>query len=322
MTPPNAPTIPPFPVIVGPTAGGKSALAIALAQRLRTADQPPPILTMDSMQAFRRMDIGTAKPTPDERRAIPHKLIDLAEPAEPFSVDRWLREAERELENARANNLTPIVAGGTHLYAKALLDGLFEGPPADPQLRQQLNDTPLEQLRDELQRTDPDTAERIHPNDRRRTVRAIEVHRTTGIPISQHQKQWDTTTRPDALLVCLMWNTDTLNRRINQRVRDMMAAGLLDEVTQLRDQSAFGPQSAQALGYKQLLQHLDGTLSLNDATEKIKIETRRFAKNQRTWLRRLAATPNALVLNAEDATPDQLADHIAAALHEHNANRA
>jgi tRNA dimethylallyltransferase len=179
--------------------------------------------------------------------------------------------------------------GGTNLYIKAFLEGLFEGPEPDETVRAALQAIPQADRRAELERVDPAAAARIHPNDERRTVRALEVYRQTGVPITEHQKQWDRGARDDARLFGLTWPTEPLNRRINARVKEMMAEGLLEEVTRLRDR--LGPQAREALGYKQLLEYLSGGRTLDEAVETTKIETRRFAKNQRTWLRRLATPP-------------------------------
>lgn len=282
-----------FPIIVGPTAGGKSALAVELALRLREAGRNAEIVTADSMQVFRRMDIGTAKPTTEERRGILHHLIDVAEPEEPFSVEQWLSLAEPCIEGIRGAGGVPIVVGGTHFYVKALLEGLFEGPGADAALRTELGGLSPALLRAELERIDPATAARLHPNDLRRTIRAIEVFRLTGTPLSAHQAQWDRGgARPDALLVGLEWEIEPLNRRINSRVKSMIDRGLVDEARGLWIKGSLGPQSREALGYKQLIEHFEGRATLDDAIEQIKIETRRFAKSQRTWLRRLRPTPD------------------------------
>lgn len=282
-----------FPIIVGPTAGGKSALAVELALRLREAGRNAEIVTADSMQVFRRMDIGTAKPTTEERRGILHHLIDVAEPEEPFSVEQWLSLAEPCIEGIRGAGGVPIVVGGTHFYVKALLEGLFEGPGADAALRTELGGLSPALLRAELERIDPATAARLHPNDLRRTIRAIEVFRLTGTPLSAHQAQWDRGgARPDALLVGLEWEIEPLNRRINSRVKSMIDRGLVDEARGLWIKGSLGPQSREALGYKQLIEHFEGRATFDDAIEQIKIETRRFAKSQRTWLRRLRPTPD------------------------------
>lgn len=255
---------------------------------------------MDSMQVFRGMDIGTAKPSLEERGRVPHHLLDIASPTEPFSVERWLGAAQATIESLRSRSVLPVVAGGTHLYAKALLEGLFEGPPASPEIRTELDHAATSELRRELEQIDPAAAKRIHPNDRRRTVRAIEVFRITGEPISDRQRQWDRGgVRSDALLVGLTWSSGTLNRRINARVRTMIENGLIDEARQLHEQGLLGAQAREALGYKQLVAHFEGRLTLEDAIERIKIDTRRFAKNQRTWLRRLRSTPSSLWLDAD-----------------------
>ncbi len=280
------PAIPICPVIVGPTAGGKSALSIAVARAFGDRGLDAEIVSADSVQIFRGMDIGSAKPTTDEQAGIPHHLIDVVNPEDRYTVHDWLRDAEEACARSPARGAIPVVVGGTNLYIKAFLEGLFEGPEPDPAIRAALQAIPQAERRTELERVDPAAAARIHPNDERRTVRALEVFRQTGVPITEHQQQWDRGTRTDAVLFGLTWPTDPLNRRINARVRAMLAAGLLDEVRALRGR--LGPQAREALGYKQLLEHLDGRGSLDEAVERIKIETRRFAKNQRTWLRRLA----------------------------------
>ncbi len=304
-----------FPVIVGSTASGKSALAVEVALALEARGMPRgEVVSADAFQVYRGMDIGTAKPTPDERRGVAHHLIDLVEPddPEPFTLHRWLTLANALIDDLRARGVTPIVVGGTHLYVKALLDGLFNGPGEDAALRAELRAMDPAARRLELEHADPAAASRIHPNDERRTIRALEVFRLTGRPISEHQSQWDRTPRQDAMLVGLEWPTEALNRRINARVKEMMDRGLLDEVRALSPQ--LGPQAREALGYKQLLTHLVGRTSLEEAVEAVKIETRRFAKNQRTWLRRLRGTPGSLWLNADGETPARLAQAVVVAV--------
>lgn len=285
----------PFPVIVGPTAGGKSSLAMHLARIWPAGAE---ILSADAFQVYRGMDIGTAKPTPAEQAAIPHHLIDLLEPGEPFSVADWVVRAEATIADIRARQRLPIVVGGTHLYAKILLEGMFDAPRAHPALRDELLRRSPEELRAELERVDPAAAARLHPNDLRRTVRALEVHRLTGRPISEQQSQWDRTRRNDATLVGLDWPIDAINARINARVRAMMERGLLAETRALHARGVLTGQAAEALGYKQLLRHIKDGAPLDDAVEAIKIESRRFAKNQRTWLRRLRGIPGGLWVDA------------------------
>lgn len=323
-----------IPVIAGPTAGGKSDLAVEIALALPRGAE---IITADAFQVFRGLDIGTAKPTTEERRGIPHHLIDVVGPGERFSVADWLSLADRAVAEIRARGALPIVVGGTHLYIKAFLDGLFDGPAPDPELRAALAARPLAELRAELDRIDPAAARRIHPNDARRTIRALEVFHQTGRPISEHQQQWDSAaqgtaalraappSRPPALLIGLDWPSELLNPRINARVKSMIDRGLVDEARALWEAGAFttpamdvsdsgaagvplagGPnQAREALGYKQLLSHFEGCCTLEEAIEKIKIETRRFAKNQRTWLKRLRLTPGSVWIDAATTPRDE-----------------
>lgn len=288
----------PFPVIIGPTAGGKSDLAVDVALALASRGQPAEIVTADAFQIYKGMDIGTAKPTTEERRGIPHHLIDIVDPTEAFTVSDWLAAAKAALTDIKSRGKIPIVVGGTHLYIKAFMDGLFEGPDPDPAIRESLRSLAPSARRAELERIDPAAAARIHPNDERRTIRALEVYRQTGRTISEHQSQWDKTTRSDCTLIGLDWPAESLNPRINSRVKSMMDRGLLEECRGLWNANRLGPQAREALGYKQLIEHLEGRATLEEAVEEIKIETRRFAKNQRTWLRRLRTTPGAVWIDA------------------------
>ena len=300
-----------FPVIVGPTAGGKSALAVETALALEARGLPRgEVISCDSVQVYRGLDVGSAKPTEAEKRGVAHHLIDLVEPTETFSARQWLDHAERTIADTRARGATPIVVGGTHLYIKALLDGLFEGPGSDTDLRAHLEGMDPAERRGELERVDPEAAARIHPNDLRRTVRALEVFRLTGTPISEHQRQWDSGGRDDCVLVGLEWETEAINRRINARVRDMIDRGLVDEARTLWAAGRLGPTAREALGYKQLVRHFEGGWTLDEAVEQIKIETRRFAKNQRTWLRRLRATPGSVWIDAGVGGPSEWAQAV------------
>ncbi|MEC9372278.1 MAG: tRNA (adenosine(37)-N6)-dimethylallyltransferase MiaA [Planctomycetota bacterium] len=279
-----------FPVIIGPTASGKSGLALELARRLSTQGRAGEIVSADSMQIYRGLDIGSAKAKPREQRAAPHHLIDICEPTESFSVDAWLRAAERCIAEIRSRGGLPIVVGGTHLYIKALLEGLFEGPAADPAIRSALQAMDPRTLRNELERVDPAAAARIHPNDSRRTIRALEVFRQTGRPISELQQQWDAgRTRSDALLVTLEWDTAALAKRINARVKGMVQRGLVEEVRGLLEAGRLGSQAGEGIGYKQIAEAMEAGETMEDAIERVKIESRRLAKNQRTWIRRLRA---------------------------------
>lgn len=282
-------------LILGPTASGKSALALALAAE-RTEQFE--IVSADSMQIYRGMDIGTAKPTPQQREAIPHHLIDVADPhAAGFTVDRWLAGAHDAIDKLNHCGKTAIVVGGTNLYVQALLAGLFEGPPADETLRSELRELSLADLRAKLLLLDPESANRIHPNDQRRMIRAVEVTQLTDVPLSVHQSQWSA--RGPALprdwrCVGLLPDAPSNSHAINKRVKLMMEEGFLAEVRGLVSIAPLGRQAAEAVGYRELTQHLAGTLSQEDAVEAIKIRTRKLARQQRTWLKRFRAIDGSL----------------------------
>ena len=294
----------PIIVILGPTAGGKTSLAIDLAQSLPDGGE---CICADSMQIYKRMDIGTAKPTIDEQKAAPHHLFDLIEPSEQgFTVDSWLTLANKTIDEIRGRGKWPIVVGGTNLYVQSLLFGMFDAPSADPKRRTELEEQTNDELRAILQSLDPVATSRIHINDRRRTIRAIEVCELTGKPISEQQSQWNgQSPREDARIIGLDWAVGKINRRINKRVKVMMDAGLLEEVTSL--QSALCPQAAEALGYKQLLEHLRGNCDLEHAVERIKILTRRYAKAQRTWLKRFKVLPRTHFIEICEKQPQVIA---------------
>ena len=312
------PPLPRIPVIVGPTAGGKTGLAVDVALEFARRGQEwgggagsgrGEIISADAFQVYRGMDIGTGKATPEEQRGVPHHLLDILEPddPEPFTVARWLELAEAAIEEIRSRGNLPIIVGGTHLYIKSLLEGMFEGPGADEALREELRLHAPAALRAELERIDPKAAARIHPNDQRRTIRAIEVYRLTGVPLTQHQTQWDRAdrVRRDAFLVGLDWAAEAINPRINARGKTMIDAGFVEEVRGLVESGRLGAQAREALGYKQLAAWLEAggePECLVEIVERIKIETRRFAKNQRTWLRRLRAIPGAIWLEPATAS--------------------
>jgi tRNA dimethylallyltransferase len=273
-------------VILGPTASGKSALAMALAQQIGTGRAE--ILSVDSMQIYRGMDIGTAKPTPDEQRRVRHHLIDVAEPNQTFAVARFVELADAVIADAAARGVTLVATGGTPLYYKALFEGLFEGPGADPELRSRLNAQPLAALHEQLSRVDPAAASRIHANDRKRLVRALEVFELTGRPISSFQTAWTSgATRHPAIWFGLDWNREALNRRINARVKQMIQQGWLDETRHLIDRhGVLSKTAAEATGYRELIDHIEGRITLDEAVEQIKIATRQLARRQIKWFRR------------------------------------
>jgi tRNA dimethylallyltransferase len=297
-------------VIIGPTASGKSDLGVLVAHALRERGVASRIVTADAFQIYRGMDIGTAKPSESERGGVAHELVDIVAPSEALTAADWLARARACIDACRERGEVPIVVGGTHLYIKLLVDGMFEGPAADVALRERLHALPADELRAMLERVDPASASKLHRNDVRRTVRAIEVYELTGKPMSEHQRQWDPGTPAlragrstpwlapsDFRLVVVDWPTPLLNRRINARVKRMMERGLLEEVRWLHARGEFGPQAIEALGYKQLVEHLRGRCTLQEGVEAIKVQTRHFAKAQRTWLKRLGARPGALRLD-------------------------
>lgn len=287
----------PIILILGPTAGGKTSLSISLANKLPEGGE---CIIADSMQVYRRMNVGTAKPTTDEQSEAAHHLIDIADPAEDgFTVEKWLTSANSTIDEIRGRGKWPIVVGGTNLYIQSLLFGLFEGPDCNQEKRDELNALPNSELQEKLKVLDAEAASRIHINDKRRLVRAIEVCEATGAPLSSLQSQWKgPMPRSDVRIVGLNWPVKTINRRINARVREMFEQGLEQEVLDLQNQ--LGRQASEALGYKQLLAHFRGECTLEEAKEQIKIQTRRYAKQQRTWLRRFQAMPSAHFIDMED----------------------
>lgn len=281
-------------LIIGPTASGKSALAVAAARCMAGAE----IVSADSMQIYRGMDIGTAKPSRALRAEIPHHLLDIADPhASGFTVEDWLNAARQLLDSFATRGTTAIIVGGTNLYVQALLSGLFKGPPADMELRARLQALEGDALHAQLQRVDPVAAARIHRNDVRRLIRALEVHALTGRPLSELQQQWQAA--PPALpdgwrCIGLLPDSAANARHINARVVHMMEAGLLDEVRALLARAPLGAQAAEAVGYRELSVHLRGLRRLDDAVEDTKQNTRRLARQQRTWLRRFRQIPSSV----------------------------
>ena len=272
--------------LVGPTASGKTAVGIEVAERVGAE-----ILSLDSMAIYRGMDIGTAKPTAAEQARVPHHLIDLVEPHEAFSTGRYVEAAEAAIADVAARGRRPLFVGGTALYLKALTEGFFDGPPADWPLRERLEAEAAERgtsaLHERLRRVDPAAAARIHPNDLRRIVRALEVYETTGAPISEQQTQFGSPS-PDyeCIVAGLRRDRAELYERINRRVDAMFAAGLVEEVGGLlEDPRGISHAAAQFVGYAEIIAHLRGEMTLEEAREKVKTRTRRFARRQLTWFR-------------------------------------
>lgn len=269
--------------VVGPTASGKTRLAIALCQALNGE-----VISCDSMQIYRGMDIGTAKPTPEEREAAAHHMIDIASPEEDYSVARYAREAAQAVSGVLNRGRIPVVAGGTGLYLDALTGGMrFARREEDATLRRQLEQRSSGQLMEQLRACDPASAERLHPADRKRIIRALEVYFVTGKTISAHHEETKNLERPYRLLKLGLCCTprQILYHRIEQRVDQMIAAGWLEETRRLREK-ALSATALQAIGYQQMSQVLDGTLSMDGAADAIKQGTRRYAKRQLSWFRR------------------------------------
>ena len=272
-------------LVLGVTASGKGALGFELARRLGGE-----IISVDSMKVYRRMDIGTAKPPPDKRRQIAHHVIDVVEPSEAFSVDRFLELARGAAAQIQAAGKQVVAVGGTAMYIKALLHGLFEGPASDAAIRRRLGEQ-IDQdgsaaLHKRLGEVDPQAASRIHPNDRRRIVRALEVFELTGTPISALQQQWETQATSDWQVIGLRRPKEIESGRINSRVKRMVDEGLLDEVKRLlAEPQPMSKQARAAIGYAEVIAHLEGKCSFDQAVEQIKINTRKLAKAQRTWFK-------------------------------------
>ena len=273
--------------IVGPTGGGKSALALALAERLGGE-----IISCDSMQVYRRMDIGTAKPTPQEQRRIQHHLIDIADPCEQFSCADYVPLAEEAIASCAAAGKLPIVCGGTGLYLDALLrKNDFLPNTVDEELRRELwaiaETDGTERLYRELESVDPESAAATHPNNVKRVIRALEIYRTCGLTKTElDRRSREGGMRYDACVIGLRYaDRSLLYRRIDDRVDAMMAAGLERETRELMAQGVFERNltAAQAIGYKELLPYCRGEISLSEAVEQLKMATRRYAKRQMTW---------------------------------------
>lgn len=267
-------------LIFGPTASGKTDLSIALALKINGE-----IISADSMQVYRSMDIGTAKPSKEQIRTVPHHLIDIVDPDEEWNVAGFMDNAEKLIPDIKKRGRVPIIVGGTGLYLNALING-FSFPIAekDEALRDKLSSKSAEELYAKLCRIDPESAKKINKNDKKRVIRAIEVFESTGTPISKMQKS----KKSDGLrLFCMNMEREALYKRINERVDGMIEKGLADEVKALLNKGYSKElNSMQALGYKETVQFLEGSISLDEAVELIKRKTRNFAKRQLSWFRR------------------------------------
>lgn len=277
----------PLICIVGPTAAGKSDIALGLAQRFGAE-----LVSVDSALVYRSMDIGSAKPTPQERERVPHWLIDVREPDQPYSAADFVGDAEAAIADIESRGRVPLLVGGTMLYLRALLQGLSDLPSSDPALRAELTRELTERgaaaLHAELAGVDPLAAARIHPNDPQRLLRALEVYRQTGTPISRLQQAWVSSPRRAGVLIALApADRSLLHQRIARRFDAMLALGLLDEVRTLMGRPGMHADlpSMRAVGYRQVWGHLAGEFDLARCRELAIYATRQLAKRQLTWLR-------------------------------------
>jgi tRNA dimethylallyltransferase len=273
-------------VLAGPTAIGKTAIALELVRRLGWLE----IVSADSMQVYKFMDIGTAKPTEEERGGIPYHLIDIVYPDDTYSAGRYSKDAKDVVEGIRAKGKIPMIVGGTGLYIRALVDGMFEMPPVPTSVRKRLFEEAeafgLDFLYRKLRDLDPETARRIHPNDRVRIIRALEIAELTGSVPSALRTQWGKGSRFNALMICLWMEKDRLHKRIEDRVDKMIEAGFLDEVKGLLDMG-YGEElvSMRSIGYRHMVRVIKGELELGEAVEIMKRDTKLLAKRQMTWFR-------------------------------------
>lgn len=276
--------------LVGPTAAGKSDLAMAVAEKAGAE-----IVSLDSMLVYRGMDIGTAKPDAEMRARVPHHMLDLVEPNVRYDVSRFLADLGPVLASIEAAGRRAFFVGGTAFYLKALTHGIFEGPPADLELRARLEEETrelgLEGQHARLREVDAESAERLHPNDTRRVVRALEVFEQTGRPLSAWQREWrdaagEKSAGRSRRLVGIGHAVPDLDARIRARTKHMLAAGWVEEALAVRAGAGFGPTAIQALGYAEVLQLGDGEIERSTCIEQVALRTRQFARKQRTWYRK------------------------------------
>jgi len=301
--------------LTGPTAGGKTQVGLELAGLIGAE-----IISLDSMALYRGMDIGTAKPTVDQQARVPHHLIDILEVDEEYSLSEYVDAAAVQIDEIRSRGREVLFVGGTPLYLKALLRGIFQGPPADWEFRKQVKEevarVGTQPLHDRLMQVDPLSAARLHPNDVRRIIRALEVYKLTGRPISHMQTQFDEGRPADQCKVFVLDRPrEILLRRIDQRVDGMIAEGLVDEVRKLMDRfPRFSRTASQAVGYREMMEHLRGHREFEDTVDLIKTRTRQFAKRQETWFRGLSECRR--VPQQEGTDPADVARQIVALVEE------
>ncbi|MGY8672530.1 MAG: tRNA (adenosine(37)-N6)-dimethylallyltransferase MiaA [Verrucomicrobiia bacterium] len=267
--------------LAGPTAVGKSAAALELARQLDAE-----IVSVDSMQVYRGLDIGTAKPSQVERVEIPHHLIDVIDLSESFDAAQFNTQAQIAVDAVSARGRRTIFCGGTGLYFKAWIAGLGAAPSTNADLRAELEATPLDSLLEELRDADPKTFARIDQENPRRVVRAVEVIRLTGKPFSEQRADWQDSMVTDEKIICLKRESEDLRERINRRVDQMFLDGLVEETRELLDKGLESNRTAmQAIGYRQVVEHLHGERDLPTTIDLIKTRTWQFARRQSTWFR-------------------------------------
>jgi len=294
--------------IVGPTASGKTKLSIIVAEKIGGE-----IISADSRQVYRYMDIGTAKPSKEERERVKHYFIDELNPDEEFNAGVFGERGREIIEDIFSRGKVPIIVGGSGLYVKSLIDGFFEGPAGDWELRETLyrkaKQLGKEAVYEELKRVDPASAEKIHPNNLKRVIRALEVYYLTGKPISQLQVEMKPEINFETVQVGLNWDRKKLYRRIEKRVDEMIERGLIDEVRKLRELGYDkNLNSLQTVGYKEVFDYLDGLISYDEMVYLIKRNSRRYAKRQLTWFRQ---DKRIIWVDVDDGTDfNELADKV------------
>jgi tRNA dimethylallyltransferase len=296
-------------VLTGPTACNKTEIGFTVAQKTRGE-----IISADSMLFYRGMDIGTAKPPLGMRELVPHHFIDIIGPWESYSVGKYVDDVETLINDTDSKEKKFLFVGGSPLYIKGLVDGIFNGPEADWNIRRELEELAekkgSQHVHDILQKIDPVKAGELHPNNLRRIIRAIEVYRITGKPVSVLQEQYKQARKSYRFkIMCITRAREDIYRRINERVDTMFGKGLVNEVQSLLDNpEGLSKQARQALGYKEIIQYLDGELTLDEVKDMVKLSTRRFAKRQMTWFR---SFPNVQWIEADEHEgPESISEEI------------
>ncbi len=278
-------------IICGPTASGKDDLGYELGKLLNQ-----PIIVMDSMKIYRKMDIGTDKPEKEKLNSAQYHLVNIREPHQSYDISTYLHDCDCIVKQYNQQGKTPIIAGGTFLYLKALLNGIFEAPSADNNIRLELQDTikkhGLTYLHTQLSKIDLSAAQKIHPNDEKRIIRALEVFKITGIPISQQQQQQNKRALADYHIIPITMDREFLYNKINKRVEIMFEMGLQKEVQNILDYKGFSKEALSGVGYAQVVDFINGLYNRERMIELIQLKTRRFAKHQMTWMRNLNLQPS------------------------------